>query len=97
MTPERTRADRRVIEVLNELGPSKLVEGEQDRIRHAADNLIFSRDLAEDVAAREALGHVERPCRVLVQSGRWGLASATRLAGDISQCGPSLPAELKVA
>ena len=71
MSPERAQAYRRVIHTLNDLGPSKLVRGEQDRIRHAVDSLIFSRDLLQDAAACEALKDMERLCRVLVDSGRW--------------------------
>jgi hypothetical protein len=97
MTRERAHAYRRVIQTLNELGPSKLVSGEQDRIRHAVDNLIFSRDLVEDAAAGEALMDVERLCRALVESGRWEQSGATRLAGDIAQCGPPPPDGLKAA
>ncbi len=82
---------------LREVGPSKLITGEQERIRHAVDNLIFSRELLEDVAAREALHDMDRLCSALVASGRWEQASATRLATDISQCGPPAPAELEAA
>jgi hypothetical protein len=63
MSPNRAHAYRRVIQTLNDLGPSKLLDGEQDRIRSAADSLIFSSDLSEDVAAQEALEDVERLCR----------------------------------
>ena len=97
MTPERARAYRRVIHTVTEVGPSKLLSGEQDRIRHALDNLIFSRDLLEDAAACEALMDMERLCRALVDSGRWEEVSATRLVGDISRCGPPPPAELEAA
>jgi hypothetical protein len=97
MSPERADAYRRVIRTLNELGPSKLVSGEQDRIRHAVDSLIFSRDLTDDAAASEALQDIERLCSVLVESARWEHATATRLANDISQCGPPPPPELKAA
>jgi hypothetical protein len=82
---------------LDELGPSKLVDAEQERIRHAVDSLIFSRDLLEDAAAREALQDIERLCSALVDCGRWERERATRLATDISQCGPSPPAELEAA
>jgi hypothetical protein len=51
MTPERTHAYQRMIQTLKEIGPSKLLGDEQERIRYAADNLIFSRDLAEDASA----------------------------------------------
>jgi hypothetical protein len=101
MTPDRSSAYRRVIQTLDELGPSKLLAGEQDRIRFAADNLIFSRELTRDVAAREALDDVERLCGALVESGRWEKASAARLAEDIAHCGPpapaAAPAELQAA
>jgi len=97
MSPERTLAYRRVIKTLIELGPSKLLDVEQDRIRYAADNLIFSSDVAEDVAAREALDDVERLCHALTDSGRWERVTAERLANDLSACGPKRPAELRAA
>jgi hypothetical protein len=97
MSPERTNAYQRVMQTLNELGPSKLLDGEQDRIRYAADSLIFSSDLREDLAAREALGDVERLCRALVESGRWEEVTATRLADDLLKCGPRGTAALTAA
>ena len=97
MTPERADAYRRVIQTLNELGPSKLVGSEQDRIRDAVDNLIFSRDLQQDATASEALKDVERLCCALEDTGRLKQTGATRLASDISKCGPPPPAELKAA
>lgn len=97
MTPERADAYRRVIQTLEDLGPSKLLGEEQNRIRRAADDLIFSRDLMEDVAARQALEDVERLCRAFVDSGRWEEVSAMQLAEDVSQCGPMLLPELRAA
>jgi hypothetical protein len=98
MSPNRAHAYRRVIQTLNDLGPSKLLDGEQDRIRSAADSLIFSSDLSEDVAAQEALEDVERLCRALVESGRWEQVTAARLADDLFACGPEpRPAELTAA
>jgi hypothetical protein len=79
---------------LNELGPSKLLDDEQDRIRSAADNLLFSSDLLEDVGAQEALEDVERLCRALVESGRWEQVTAGRLADDLFACGPEQQIEL---
>ena len=96
MTPDRADAYRRVTHALRELGPSKLLSSEQDRVRHAVDSLIFSHDLLDD-DARDALVDMERLCRALVASGRWEESSAARLARDISQCGPPPPAELKAA
>jgi hypothetical protein len=88
VSPERTQAYRRVITTLNELGPSKLWAGERERIRYAADTLIFSADLIEDEAARDALEDAGRLCSSLVQSGRWESVTAARLASDLSECGP---------
>jgi hypothetical protein len=97
MSPKRTQAYRRIIHTLDELGPSKLLSTEQDRIRSAADNLIFSSDLREDVAAREALEDAGELCRALVESGRWEQVTATRLSNDLHECGPELPAQLERA
>lgn len=97
MNHERASAYKRVMQTLENLGPSKLLDGEQERIRDAADNLIFSRGLTEDAAALDALGDVERLCRALIDGGRWEAAAAQRLADDVLQCGPILPAELKAA
>ena len=52
MTSDRTQAYGRVVKTLEDLGPSKLQPAEQDRIREAADALIFA---AEPEAARAAL------------------------------------------
>ena len=97
MTSERVRAYKRVVTTLRALGPSKLLPGEQDRIREAADQLIFAHNLLTDEAARAALLEVERLCRDLVESGRWQQHHAMRLADDLSGCGPPVSAELLVA
>ena len=80
MTPERAHAYQRVIQTLKETGPSKLLGDEHERIRYAADNLIFSRDLAQDAPAREAMADVERLCRALVRQRTLGAGrrNATR-------------------
>ena len=96
MSPERSEAYRRVMQTLDALGPSKLLESEQQRIRYAADNLIFSTDLAGDADAIDALEDVEALCHILVASGRWEHDTATRLADDVFQCGPD-PALLRAA
>jgi hypothetical protein len=94
MSPERTQAYRRVTQTLRDLGPSKLLEPEQDRVRSAADSLIFCADLALDESARVALEDVERLCRSLVESGRWENVTAVRLADDVWDCGPGRTTEL---
>lgn len=97
MSPERSNAYRRVMKTLDDVGPSKLLDSEQQRIRYAADNLIFSSDLSTDIEAQDALADVETLCRALVESGRWELVSADRLADDVHQCGPAMPAILQAA
>ena len=94
MSPERAHAYRRVMQTLNKLGPTKLLDGEQDRIRCAADSLLFSLDPLEDVTAQEAREDVERLCRALVESGRWEQVTAGRLADDLLACGPEQAAQL---
>jgi hypothetical protein len=97
MTPERANAYQHVLQTLNELGPSKLLSDEQERIRDAADSLLFCRDLTNDPAARGGLEDAERLCRELVDKGRWERGSAMRLADAIAQCGPALLPDLKAA
>jgi hypothetical protein len=97
MSPERAKAYRRVIHTLDELGPTKLLDREQEAIREAADTLIFSRDLGRDGTAREALADVELLCGALIESGRWERVTADRLLDNVSACGPGQRAELKAA
>jgi hypothetical protein len=82
------------MQTLTDLGPSKLLETEQDRIRIAADGLIFCGDLAQDESARTALEDVEHLCRSLVDCGRWEDVTAMRLADDLWDCGPGHSSEL---
>jgi uncharacterized circularly permuted ATP-grasp superfamily protein len=96
MSPERTRAYRRVTHTLAELGPSKLQSHEQDRVRMAADTLIFSPRLDDD-EAREALIDVDSLCRTLVDSGRWEPVTAARLLDDVAACGPAVDPVLEAA
>jgi len=97
MSPERSNAYRRVMKTLEDIGPSKLLDGEQMRIRYAADNLIFSADLSTDIEAVAALEDIDALCRALVESGRWEQASATSLAENVFQCGPAEPVVLQAA
>jgi hypothetical protein len=88
MSPERTDAYRRVLETLAGLGPSKLQSAEQDRIRYAADSLIFCDDLCADEEARAALVDTRLLFDALVRSGRWEQVTANRLADELRRCGP---------
>jgi hypothetical protein len=96
MSPERTQAYRRVMCTLGELGPTKLLGEEQDRLREAADTLIFSSEPL-DQEALGALSDTERLCRALVDSGRWQEVTAMRLADDVADCGPERRGELQAA
>jgi hypothetical protein len=42
MTNERSQAYGRVIKLIEEVGPAKLHDLERQRIRHAADALLFA-------------------------------------------------------
>jgi len=97
MSPERSHAYRRVMKTLDDLGPSKLLESEQQRIRYAADNLIFATNLSTDVDAFDGLGDVAALCRALVECGRWEQAAAMRLVDDVYECGPTSPVVLQAA
>ncbi len=91
MNSERSQSYGRVIQTLDDLGPTKLNPAEQDRIRHAADTLLFSPDL-DAPGAREALEDVTSLLAALVESGRWTQERANDLAEDLGGCGPLAPA-----
>jgi hypothetical protein len=97
MSPERSKAYRQVMKTLDDMGPSKLFDDEQQRIRYAADNLIFSTDLNTDVEACDALEDVAALCRSLVDSGRWEQSTAMRLVDDVCECGPAAAIVLQAA
>jgi hypothetical protein len=88
MTSERTQAYGRVMRTLDDLGATKLHADEQERIREAADTLIFAATLDE---ARAALADVEALAERLVASGRWTEERAAGLLDDVLACGPLAP------
>jgi hypothetical protein len=85
MNAERTQAYGRVIRTLEDLGPAKLLPAEQERIRDAADTLVFAADLDE---ARLAMSEVDALAAHLVASDRWSDERADRLVQDLLDCGP---------
>ena len=89
MNMERTQAYGRVVATLDDLGPVKLQAREQERIRAAADTLIFATSSEE---ARPALQDVEELVAHLVESERWTEERAERLFDDVAECGPVVPA-----
>ena len=94
MTSERALAYGRVVDIVNELGGSKLLPREQELVREAADALLFSEDLTADGAARDALAAVRGLAEHLVETDRWLAATADQLVADVVACGPLLPARL---
>ena len=88
MTSDRTQAYGRVVRTLEDVGPTKLHEAEQERIREAADTLIFAASLDD---ARDALADVDALTEHLVATGRWSEGRAAELTQDIQSCGPLAP------
>ena len=88
MNTDRTQAYGRVVRTLEDLGPTKLQPEEQDRIRDAADTLIFAAGLEE---ARAALEDVDALAEHLVASDRWSEERAKQLVEDLLACGPVTP------
>ena len=88
MTSERTLAYGLVVKTLDDLGPAKLQPAEQDRIREAADTLIFA---AEPDEARAALEDIEELAEHLAASDRWTPERAQQLLEDLTDCGPVAP------
>ena len=88
MTSERTQAYGRVVKTLEDLGPAKLQPAEQDRVREAADTLIFASGVEE---TRAAMADVETLADHLVASDRWSEDRAKQLVDDLLACGPVSP------
>lgn len=87
MTSERAQAYGRIVATIEELGAAKLQAAEVERIRAAADTLLFSEDL-EAPGAREALADAEALTDALVESDRWTDERAQRLFDDLASTGP---------
>jgi hypothetical protein len=96
MNAERAQAYRRVIRTLQDMGPAKLHAGEQARIRHAADELLFSPD-RDDLGTIDALRDVGDLCLSLVESDRWAEPTAQRLIESVMACGPARVPEAQAA
>ena len=85
MNTERTQAYGRVVKTLEDLGPTKLQPAELDRVRNAADILIFASGIDE---AREAMADIDSLAEHLVASDRWSDERAKQLVDDLLACGP---------
>ena len=88
MNSERTQAYGRVLRTLEDVGPTKLHQTEQTRVREAADTLIFAATVDD---ARAALEDVDTLCEHLVATDRWSAERAAELAQDLAACGPLAP------
>jgi hypothetical protein len=88
MNSDRTQAYGRVVKTLEDIGPAKLQPAEQDRIRDAADTLIFAADFDD---AQAAMADVDELVDHLVSSGRWTTERAQELLQDLLGCGPVAP------
>jgi hypothetical protein len=85
MNNERTQAYGRVVKTLEDLGPAKLQPLEVERVREAADILIFAAGVEETRAAME---DVDALAEHLVASDRWSEERARQLVEDLLACGP---------
>ena len=96
MTSDRARAYARVMTTIDDMGPAKLHELEQRRLRMAADTLIFAGP--REYTALQVLDDVGHLMGHLVNCGRWTAQRARALVDDLTACGPgapdALPAEL---
>lgn len=87
MNSERAQAYGRVVKTLEDMGAAKLFAAEQERIRAAADTLLFSESI-DAPGAREALEDIETLVRHLSETDRWTEERARALADDVTACGP---------
>jgi hypothetical protein len=87
MTSERANAYGRVVAMIDELAATKLQPAEVERIRQAADTLLFSESL-DAPGAREAIDDIENLTAHLAESDRWTEERARRLFDDVAECGP---------
>ena len=85
MNSERTQAYGRVVKTLEDIGPTKLQPLELERVREAADTLIFAAGVEETRAVME---DVDALAEHLVASERWSEERARQLVEDLLACGP---------
>lgn len=87
MNSERAQAYGRVVKTVDELAAAKLQPLEAQRIRTAADTLLFCETI-DAPGAREALEDMEALTGHLVDADRWSPERAAALAEDVAACGP---------
>ena len=94
MNSIRAQAYGRVMETIRAVEVTGLSDDESDRIREAADTLLFCDDLESAPAARAAMEDITALARELVADGRWMPESADLLLEDLGACGPSVVARI---
>jgi hypothetical protein len=97
MTSQRALAYGRVTRTLRELGPAKLLAGEQARIRETADALLFCSEATADAYGLVAFFDICELGDHLVESGRWRRERVDQLVDDVWSCGPRIGAPLAAA
>jgi hypothetical protein len=88
VTSRRAEAYGRVLRVLSSPDGGELRPEELDRIRMAADSLLFCEDVELDSDARDAADEIADLAVELVESGRWDEDMAEALVSDVLACGP---------
>jgi hypothetical protein len=88
VTSRRAEAYGRVVRILNSPDGEQLRPDELERIRVAADSLLFCADVELDSAARDAADEIADLAVELVESGRWDEDTAEELVSDVLACGP---------
>lgn len=88
VTSRRAEAYGRVIRILDGPDGKELRPDELERIREAADSLVFCEDVDLDPDARDAADVIADLAVELVESGRWDEDTAECLVSDVLACGP---------
>jgi hypothetical protein len=88
VTSRRAEAYGRIVRVLNGPDAHELRPEEVERIRLAADSLLFCEDMEQDSDARDAADEIADLAVELVESGRWDEDAAEALVSDVLACGP---------
>lgn len=77
-----------MVRILNGPDGQELRPEELERIRRAADSLVFCEDVDRDSDARDAADEIADLAVELVESGRWDEDTAEALVSDVLACGP---------
>jgi hypothetical protein len=88
VTSRRAEAYGRVVRILNGPDAEALRPDELQRIREAADSLVFCEDVELDSAARDAADEIADLAVEMVESGRWDEDTAEELVSEVLACGP---------